>query len=457
MNKQLHISISSLLQSPWAVRQDYLAGMFVKLTHKAEKDGELIVEHKEDVVYEIVNGKAIIDVDGIFYNKCILDNDYGYVKLDLEKTLIAAVDDSSVEEVILKVKSPGGVSYGVDEIHDLILSLREIKPIIGYVNGLACSAAYWILSACTQIYAYKQNDVGSIGVYCMVVDYSKFLETAGIKVQYIKAGKFKTTGNAYEELSADGRKYLQEGVDECYMDFKNAVSTSRGLKLEESDTWAEGIVFEAKNALKLGLIDGIKTWQEVLGYDKKTFSLSNWRSLMAIGEPKISALTAEQFKTMNEGLYNSILAEGKTLGEKPDEQLVKENAELKAENQLYKDKEQKEVNDKKIMDFATSLNLKDKGEALVKENKSVTEAFELLANEASKVNADKQAQFLASSAAPAGASSDTAADSAPKTDVEAMTHCRTKYGLGKREAWQKARIEFASLFGTESREETNEQ
>lgn len=468
-NNKLSISVSSLFSTPWAIRQSFLDSTIINIL-KVERSGELIVEYKNDIMYEVVNGKAIIDVQGIFYNKLMLDSNWGYVILNLENSLLAAIDDSSVEEVIFKIESPGGIIFGVSEIHNLIKELNNIKPINAYVNGLACSALYWIPSACENIYAYTQSCIGSIGVYQMHVDYSKFMEEVGIKIEYIKAGKYKTTGNSYEPLSEEDRKYLQEGVDQSYGDFTKEVAVARSLDLNKIENWADGKDFETKEALDLGLIDEIKTWQDVLGNNISSNNINSTqttrRRIMAIGEKKISELTAEDLQKSNPDLYESIYNGGKkdgtdisnTFNEKEIKSLKTENDALVEKVKKYEEVEKIAEDQKKIRSFAKSLNLVEEGETLISENKSVVEAFETLATKASNAKADEQKNFTGSAPKTAGNSSDGMADDIPKTDVEAVNFCMKKYNLSKRQAWKKARIEFSSLFGNvkSNDEEENE-
>ena len=452
MNK-LKISLESLLSAPWAVRQQSLAFIVSSILKHVENNGEIVVDYKEDIKYEKVNGKAIINIEGLFYNKLIIDPDFGYVNLDLEKTLIAAVDDTSVDEVILKIESPGGIVYGVAEIHDLIKDLKKTKPINAYVNGMACSAFYWIPTACTNIYAYMQSDVGSIGVYMLHVDYSQHLKEMGIKVEYIQAGKYKTAGNQYEPLTKESRTYLQEGIDQIYDDFTKTVSDSRNLKIEEQSKWAEGKVFEAREALKLGLIDKIKSWQEMLGYNKGTFSLKE-RFNMAIGEKKVSELNAEDLQSKNPDLYESIynigFKAGETLGKEASEKFI--NA-LNEKLKVYEENEQKRADEVKIRNFAKSLNLVEEGEALISENKSVGEAYEILALKVSKITVETQKKFAESAPDSAGGGSDSMADDMPKTASEAIAFVKERDKCSKKEAWRIARKEFWSLFSREKTEE----
>lgn len=467
--RKINISVSRLLSSPWAIKRSMADAILTNIVNKqkSERGGEFVIDYKEYIRYEVVNNKAIIDVSGIFYNKCMIDDYWGYVICDLEKTLIAAVDDMSVDEIILKIESPGGYVYGVSEVHDLILKLKIIKPINAYVNGLACSALYWIPSACTNIYAYKQSDIGSIGVYSMHIDYSKFYESLGIKIEYIHAGSKKTVGNPYEPLSLEDKGYLQESINQTYVDFTSAVAKARNLDLEQIEVWADGKDFEAKQALELGLIDEIKSWQEVLGNNISndnfvTSLLKRGSRIMAIGEKKISELNAEDLQAKNpelyESIYNTGFAAGKSVTKSENEKEITDlkavNSNLKSKVETYEKAETLAKEQQQIRDFAKSLNLEEEGEALIKDNKSIVEAFSALVEKSKETKAEQQANFKKGAPKSAGNASDGMADDVPKNEAEAIKFCQERDKSSRKAAWKQAHLEFPKLFGTKT---TNEE
>ena len=71
---------------------------------------------------------------------------------DIGAALTAAVNDETVSQILLDVDSPGGSVFGISELADQIRAARAQKPIIGVANSLAASAAYWLLSQCSEAY-----------------------------------------------------------------------------------------------------------------------------------------------------------------------------------------------------------------------------------------------------------------------------------------------------------------
>jgi len=173
--------------------------------------------------------------------------------------------DDTVGAILIDIDSPGGSVYGVAELADEILASRAKKPIVGIANSLAASAAYWIGTACSELYVTPGGEVGSIGVWSAHDDYSKFLEERGIKTTLVSAGKFKTEGHPYGPLDDQARAFMQKRVDEYYDAFANSVKRGRGVSIDSvRDGMGQGRILGAADALAEKMVDGVATYDDVL-------------------------------------------------------------------------------------------------------------------------------------------------------------------------------------------------
>ena len=177
-----------------------------------------------------------------------------------------ALRDPDVGSIVIDVDSPGGQVGGVEELSSEIFQARGQKPITAVVNTLAASAAYWIATAADELVITPSGQAGSIGVFLIHEDLSAALESEGVKVNLISAGKFKTEGNPFEPLSDEARAAMQEMVDSYYDLFVKAIARNRGVKAADVRSgFGEGRVVGAKQAVDLGMADRIGTFGEVMG------------------------------------------------------------------------------------------------------------------------------------------------------------------------------------------------
>jgi signal peptide peptidase SppA len=183
----------------------------------------------------------------------------------LTRKFRSLVNDPNVGAIVLDVDSPGGAVSGVEEVASEIFKARGSKPIIAVANHLAASAAYWIATAADELVVTPSGEVGSIGVFAGHQDISGALETEGVKITLVNAGKFKVEGNPYEPLSEEARAAIQSRVDDYYNAFTRDVARHRGVKQSEvKGGFGEGRVVGAKEAVALGMADRVGTLDQVI-------------------------------------------------------------------------------------------------------------------------------------------------------------------------------------------------
>jgi signal peptide peptidase SppA len=183
----------------------------------------------------------------------------------LQSSFRQAMADPGCKAIVFDFDSPGGSVDGVPELADEIYNARSSKKIVGQVDTMSASAAYWLASQCSEIVVTPSGAVGSIGVFAQHTDVSKAAENEGVKVSLISAGKYKTDGNPYEPLSDSARTNLQETVDAFYSMFTKAVA--RGRDVASGDVrggYGEGRMVLAAAAVKEGMADKVATMDETL-------------------------------------------------------------------------------------------------------------------------------------------------------------------------------------------------
>lgn len=200
-----------------------------------------------------------------------------------------AMNDNEVAAIVFDIDSPGGSSYGVAELGAEIRAARGRKPMLSVANSVEASAAYWLGSQADYNYATPGALVGSVGVYALHEDWSAHLAQEGVKPTFIQAGKNKTRANPYEPLSQDDAGYLQELVDDTYDQFVRAVAAGRRTSISAvKANYGEGDVLTPTKAKAVGMIDDIKTLDEVIALALRA------RSRKPSGQRAAAAFTGDE-------------------------------------------------------------------------------------------------------------------------------------------------------------------
>jgi signal peptide peptidase SppA len=200
------------------------------------------------------NPTAVICVDGIIgKHLSMLETMCGGVDVDsIASQLKEAAADNNVQNIVLYFNTPGGTVTGVKELAQLISQIDAIKPVYGYTDTLCASAGYWLASQCRAFYCSPSADVGSVGVYCLLLDESRALDKEGFTVNAISAGKYKLSGASFRPLTDEERNMFQADVNKTYSEFKFSVSSKRTIADENMQGW----VFDGETATTNGYADG---------------------------------------------------------------------------------------------------------------------------------------------------------------------------------------------------------
>lgn len=206
-------------------------------------------------------GVAVISVVGGLRNRSY----YGFDMTTMRDAIAGAAADPKIKSIILDLDSPGGTVDGTPETALVIREAAKVKPVIAAVNTFAASAAYWLASQATKIVISPSGKVGSIGVFGTHIDFSKQIESDGVKITLVHAGKFKVEGNPYEPLTASAREEMQRSVDVAYSAFVKDVAIGRGVSVADvlSD-FGQGRMVDAAEAVKKGMVDAIAPIEQVI-------------------------------------------------------------------------------------------------------------------------------------------------------------------------------------------------
>jgi len=271
------MSVLNVLNEPWGIKPDKLNQIIgIYSNHYLNEDkGSINFETKVSKSAEdgyrylsIENGVAILDVVGVIAKRMnlFMAMSGGASTELLAKDFKRALEDPSVESILLYVDSPGGTVDGTFEFANQVYAARGKKPIITFTDGMMSSAAYAIGSAADKVFISGDTvDIGSIGVVATHVDVSKMESNLGVKTTEIYAGKYKRIASSYNPLSKEGKAYIQDQVDYLYSVFVKDVARNRGVSEKVAlEEMAEARVFIGSRAVDAGLVDGIATLDQLL-------------------------------------------------------------------------------------------------------------------------------------------------------------------------------------------------
>jgi len=249
-----------------------------------------------------VERTAIIPIHGILTKKLgAFDKMLGMTSYEqIEVQVKQALEDSSIETILLDIDSPGGEVNGVFDLADFIYESRTKKRIIAIANDDAYSAAYAMASSAEKVFVSRTSGVGSIGVIASHIDQSGFDEKQGIKYTTVFAGNRKNDLNPHEPTTSESLESLQGEVNRLYEMFVQLIARNRNLSMERIKSTEAGLYFGEK-AIEIGLADGITIFSELKFINKN-------RSIT------MTEQTIANFKEQAINSKEDLIEQGKRLG-----------------------------------------------------------------------------------------------------------------------------------------------
>jgi protease-4 len=180
----------------------------------------------------------------------------GLIRSDQERVeALERLEKSRAPAVIVHINSPGGTTAGSEQLHDSLVRLKQHKPLVVVIDGLAASGGYITAIAADYIVAQETSLIGSIGVLFQYPNVGDLLRTLGIKVEEVKSTPLKSSPNGFEPTSPEARAAIESIVLDSYAWFRNLVKVRRNLDDAGLERVADGRVFTGRQGFALKLVD----------------------------------------------------------------------------------------------------------------------------------------------------------------------------------------------------------
>lgn len=300
----------------------------VMFTHGSKDLANASVEEKSilfvNVEGDIEERKTSVDV----VREIVYDEKPKDIALyELSKTLKLAASDKKIKGVLLRLRY---ASAGWSKLESLRNMLKEFKKSGKFIHAYSEAydeKLYYLATVADEIYLYPKGEFEWDGLSLQSMFFKKTLAKLEVEPQLIRAGRFKSAGEAItqEKMSAENRLQLTELSDSIWKSVVGQkVADRKGLSVEGLNAWAKDLsVSNAQQAYNLKLVDQLLPIEELeqkllaktgLAADED-LRLVGWNSYYEITRPKafgssknqIAVIMAEGEISMGTGSSNSAI------------------------------------------------------------------------------------------------------------------------------------------------------
>lgn len=306
MTKQPHslpLLQTSLFNTPLLAEQATIDSVLTYLSNRTELNSlEGFTTGSSDLKQRIestLSDVAVIDITGPLTAKASAMNSLcgvvAYSDLVTQMKTIAA--DKTKHKVVLNIESGGGECFKLWDTCTQLKAIAETNNIelITYADGQMCSAAFAIGCIASKVFAHPESpSLANIGVRVALKSTSAefTLQNSGETIIHLTSGKnkipFKNDGSFKQEF-LDG---LQASLDATYQDFCQHVANNRPSMTLEQVKNTEASSYNAVKAKSLGLIDDLKTEDQLMDYLSKASVSATPKRTLEQAQQAYSAILA---------------------------------------------------------------------------------------------------------------------------------------------------------------------
>lgn len=176
---------------------------------------------------------------------------YETTSAELIAQIIYAREHPEVRAVVLVLESPGGTVVHTEAVYMELARLRQTKPVVTSVDGMAASGAYYLSVGTDYIYAKPTSLVGNVGVIGVLPPAPFIFE------DIISTGPYKLWGSPRDT-------YLRE-IEVIKQEFYRAVELGRGERLQVGpEVVLRGQIWLGNEAVANGLADALGTESDAI-------------------------------------------------------------------------------------------------------------------------------------------------------------------------------------------------
>lgn len=247
---------------------------------------------------------AIIDINGAITK---YDQNCGPAGMQTKSDLLRrCYNNTNIKSVVFRIDSGGGEGYAMRLMNETIG--EKNKPVYAFIDDFCCSAAYGIASGCDMVFANSElAKIGSIGTYVTIADFTEAYKKMGVNLIEVYATASKDKNKDFYEAINGNVEPLRKTVNQFNDAFLSTVQTNRNDKLTaDQKTWGTGKVWSATEALSLGIIDGISTFENFINeIDSKNITKSQKTTIQMKKQPlKVNeVLNITDLESTEDGVY----------------------------------------------------------------------------------------------------------------------------------------------------------
>lgn len=192
---------------------------------------------------------------------------------DMLGAIREAAGNGKIAGIYISAGALSAAPASLQELRKALVGFRRSGKFVVSYGGVYTQGAYYVCSAASRLFLNPAGEVEWRGLASESVFYKDLLEKAGIRMQVVRAGSYKSATEPFtsSEMSPENREQVTRYVSGVWSALKKDVSASRKVSVQVLDSLADGYLAlkSQKDALASRLVDTLAYESDALDYVAK--------------------------------------------------------------------------------------------------------------------------------------------------------------------------------------------
>ncbi|MBI1753723.1 MAG: signal peptide peptidase SppA [Acidobacteria bacterium] len=187
------------------------------------------------------------------------------------EALDRAASDSRISALFLTGSLQGGGPAQLRELREAIQRFKAKKPVLAYNLGWS-KRDFYLAAGATTVFINPFGEMEVNGLASEPMFFGEAFKKYGVEVQVTRVGKYKSAVEPFitDHMSEPNREQVQKLLEDIWSEWKETVAKDRRKAPADLQALAdENGIIEAEEARRLGLVDRVAPYDEVLNELKK--------------------------------------------------------------------------------------------------------------------------------------------------------------------------------------------
>lgn len=182
--------------------------------------------------------------------------------LDAVNAIKAAASDPGVKYIYLKTDGNTTALSNLEELRKALAEFRlSGKPVISYIET-PTTGGYYLASVADKVYMTSHGGATSMftGISSQMIFVKDLLDVLGVKVQFIRHGRYKSAGEMFvrNEASEDNMRQNKILLESLWKTVSGEIAESRDICVDELNEAIDGLkLCLPEDFLKASLVDSL--------------------------------------------------------------------------------------------------------------------------------------------------------------------------------------------------------